>query len=161
MDMIQTVQSLESHGLLRTNRVIGNYYQIYCPIHNNGQERKASCGILLTDEVRDGQRRSAGWVHCFSCGYSKSLPQLVGDILKTKEISQSGIDWLKENIPDYEEDYDAEFESLIPASYIRALTDKFAPQYSTGLSKPKVYVSEEELASYRFLICMNVNLRMR
>ena len=71
MDVVKVLGKMEELGMIRTNRIIGNYMQIYCPIHNDGRERKPSCGVLLHDEVRNGQRylkKNLGcdiWFSCF------------------------------------------------------------------------------------------------
>lgn len=40
---------------------------VSCPFHKDGQERKPSCGL----------RKEDGWCHCFSCGESCSLEQMI------------------------------------------------------------------------------------
>lgn len=151
VDMISVVEKLDDLGLIRANKVIGSYYQISCPSHNDGNERHPSCGILLHDEIRNGQKYQAGWCHCFSCGYTASLPEVVELVLTRKKItSQSGLEWLKENIAGFEE---PEFEYLIPQDVSKALQDKFAMNYVNSLVKKEVkYVPEEELAKYRFTV---------
>lgn len=50
---------------------------ITCPIHNNGQERKPSCGITKKDVVRNGKQYPTGTVHCFTCGYTADFFEFV------------------------------------------------------------------------------------
>ena len=149
MDVVKVLEKMQDMKMIRLHRIIGNYYQVYCPIHNNGNERKPSCGILLTDEVRNGQKYPEGFAHCFSCGLAMSLPDLISKILEERGISsRSGIEWLKENVGDFEE---TDFDYLLPRDLVKDLNNKFALNYIINQTKAKTeYVSEEELASYRF-----------
>ena len=151
VDMVEVVDKLAEFGLLRPNKIINNYYSIYCPFHSGGKERKPSCGVLLHDEYRNGQRYRAGWFHCFSCQHSSDLNESVTELLKIKSINRNGFDWLKENVPGFEEEY--QFESLIPQDLMEQVNNKYMIDYikekSEGLQS---YVSEEELASYRFTV---------
>lgn len=152
LDMVQVVEKLDELGLIRASKIVGSYYQIACPSHNDGNERHPSCGILLHDEIRGGEKYHAGWCHCFACGYTASLPEVVELVLgRNKVHSKSGLEWLQENIPGFEE---PEFDYLIPQDVSKALQDKFAINYIKSLveTKPVKYVSEEELSKYRFTV---------
>ena len=69
MDVELILNKMQDMNLIRLARKTGNYYQVYCPIHNNGQEKKPSCGILLQSEYRNGRSYPQGFCHCFSCSY--------------------------------------------------------------------------------------------
>lgn len=150
--VISAVDVLDEHGLIRKNRITGQWYQIYCPIHGGGQEKKPSCGILLEDQYKNGQMYPAGLVHCFSCGYAKSIQNMVSDVLKARNMSGSGMDWLKEHIPGLDVNVQ-ELESLIPSYIMGAVIDRHAAESLRAriLSKPQ-YVSEQELATYRYTV---------
>lgn len=153
-DVMDVLKMLESNGLLRLSKRTGSYMQVYCPIHADGNERKPSCGVLLVDEVRNGRKYPAGFFHCFSCGFAKKLPDAISEILKGKSMSQSGLDWLKENVPSfsgYDSDFDIDY--LIPTSTMQTVLSKFAVDYVISKTKPVThYVSEEELARYRYTV---------
>lgn len=152
IDVYEILQKLESMGFLRLHKQVGNYMQIYCPFHNDGNERKPSCGVLLHEEVRAGKKYPQGLFHCFTCHYAKSLPDAVSDLLKLHNISKSGMDWLIENIPGFEGNLD-DLDSLISTEIIDTLNEQYAVSYIQSISKPKPqYVTEEELASYRFTV---------
>ena len=153
IDVEKVVAKLAEMGYIRPNRIMGEYFSIHCPIHKDGQERKPSCGILLRDQYKNGQRYPAGWCHCFTCGYAKSLPDLVTDLLKRhNNVSKNGLEWLKENVEGFDVD-NVEIEQLIPTSMMETITGAFALDYITNLTKPKQeFVSEAELASYRFTV---------
>lgn len=150
MDVLQILEKLQELGFIRLHKVSGDYYQIYCPIHSGGNEKKPSCGVLLKDQIRNGQKYPAGWVHCFSCGYVNTISGLISDILKSKNITMSGLEWLQTNIPGFQVD---SFEYLVPKDLMQSVSSKYAVEYIQKLSKPEVnYISEEELASYRYTV---------
>lgn len=68
-------------GLMRELKDSGNDFMVTCPFHANGQERKPSCGILKNEHNNGDRVLEAGTVHCYSCGYTASLPKFVADLL--------------------------------------------------------------------------------
>lgn len=152
MDVEKILRKLEEFEYIRLGRITGDYYTIYCPFHKDGQEKKPSCGVLLRDQYKNGQKYPAGWFHCFTCGWAKSMVESVNEILNHRNISKSGLEWLKENIEGFESE--REFESLIPEDLFLNVNDKFAIDYILGqINRPNLaYVSEEELASYRYTV---------
>ena len=153
MDVELILNKMQDMNLIRLARKTGNYYQVYCPIHNNGQEKKPSCGILLQSEYRNGRSYPQGFCHCFSCSWAKSLPDTLTEILKNKNIGKSGLDWLKENIPGFEAE-EVDFDYLIPQTLYQSLEASYAVNYinSQIISESRSYVSESELASYRLTV---------
>lgn len=152
MDILEVIDKLAEFELIRKHKRVGNYMQIYCPFHNDGKERKPSCGILLVDEFRGGKKYPQGFTHCFTCGYAHTIDQTITDLLKQQNIQKSGVDWLVENIPGFELE-DTESDFLIPNELMGALLSKYAVDYiSTLTSKKQEYVSEAELAKYRFTV---------
>ena len=65
MDVEAILNKMESMDLIRLSRPTGDYYQVYCPLHSGGLEKKPSCGVLLHDQVRNGHKYPAGFTHCF------------------------------------------------------------------------------------------------
>ena len=149
MDVIKILEKLEELHLIRLYRIIGDYYQIYCPIHNDGNEKRPSCGVLIHEQVRNGQVYPEGFCHCFACQLAVTLPELISQILQKRGLSnQSGLEWLKENIPGFEE---PEFDYLIPRDTVKKLNNNWALNYvKSKTTSDNSYVSESELASYRF-----------
>ncbi len=64
---------------------------ITCPFHKNGAENKPSCHVFKEE---DDPKITYGTVHCFTCGYSASLPQFVADCFG--EEYSFGEQWLIE-----------------------------------------------------------------
>lgn len=152
IEVEKVLDKLNELGFVRLNRITGDYYSIYCPIHNNGQERKPSCGVLLHDVYKNGQLYPAGWVHCFSCGYAKTMPDFITDLLQQRNISGNGIAWLQEHVPGFDGNNLA-IEPLIPNAMVSSLYNSFAVGYVNSFAQQKqTYISEEELASYRFTV---------
>ena len=153
IDVELILEKLQSVGFIRIHKQVGNYMQIYCPFHSDGNERKPSCGVLLHEEYRNGRKYPQGWTHCFTCGYAETLPDMITDLLKLRSISQTGIDWLTQHIPGFVPEFESEFEALIPNTLMSTLNDKYAVDYIQSLTKPESkFVSESELASYRFTV---------
>ena len=155
MDVEAILHKLEDEGLVRLNRPIGDWYSIYCPLPHSGghYETRPSCGVLLHDQYKDGKKSPAGLTHCFSCSWAAPLPDTITEILKRRNISKSGLDWLKENIPDFDGEI-GEFDYLIPQELSSSLQSKYAIDYinSQIISESKQFVPESELASYRLTV---------
>lgn len=151
VDIVQFVNILEIHKLITPTRQMQDWYQCKCPMHAGGNEKKPSFGISLHDQYRNGQMYPAGLAHCFACGYSANLEKFVADLLKLHDIKMSADEWLIANVPGYEKD--SEFDYLIPDGMMEQLNSKYAVKYIQSLTQDKPeFVSEEELASYRFTV---------
>lgn len=151
-DIERVVEKLAELGFVRPHKITGNYYTIYCPFHNSGNERRPSFGVSLKDEIRNGKKYPAGFAHCFTCGYAHSLNEFVSDILKLHNMYGSGLEWLTENIPGFTPDH--AYELLVPNETISALQDKFAADYVRirSNSMPAAFVPESELSKYRYTV---------
>lgn len=90
IDIIKELKlQLESNGIFLFNQIkdINDNILVSCPFHKDGQEKKASCGI----------RKSDGFLHCFSCGETATLEQLISRCFGHDDLGQFGINWLKKN----------------------------------------------------------------
>ena len=153
MNIIDIVDRLDSIGLIRKSKVVNRWYSIYCPFHNDGNERKPSAGILIEEEFRNGQRYPQGFFHCFTCNSAMSLVDMVTKILKQKNIGKDTLEYLRENVPGFDVESD-DFEYLVPSSMIDTLNEKYAFAYLQSLlnKKQPEYVTEEELSKYRYTV---------
>jgi len=151
MDVEQILHKLDEAGLVKLHKKNGEYYMIHCPIHNDGNERHPSCGVLLHDQLRAGRLYPEGWVHCFTCGWSKPLPDTISEILRRNNMSGTGMDWLKEFVPNFS---DTDFDYLLPKETISKLNMKFALQSFADIANKvdEKFVSEEELQGYRYTV---------
>ena len=152
MDVIPIVDKLDELDIIRKNKVVNNWYSIYCPLHNDGKERKPSAGISIQAEYKNERNYPEGFFHCFACGKAMSLPDLITEILKTRNIQKSGLDFLKENVSGFDV-AEQDFEYLIPQHTMKAISSKYAIKFLQNINKKSVsYVSEDELKNYRFTV---------
>lgn len=124
---------LELNGILRFAefKVGPRNIQFNCPIHNDGQERKPSCGISTINK----EEVPAGTVHCFTCGYTASLEQMISDCFGKDDDGAFGKEWLIKN--------------FLTIS-IENRKDIIFDLKRGNNRKTTSYVSEEELDSYRY-----------
>lgn len=86
---------VQGNGVLRDVKPTGNNIMVTCPIHNEGQENKPSCGITAHEMRRhNGSKLEAGTVNCFTCGYVASLPEFISNVLGYDDRGRSGFKWL-------------------------------------------------------------------
>ena len=64
---------------------------VTCPIHKNGMENHPSCNIFCNEHDSEIEY---GKAHCFTCGYTATLPQFIAACLDESE--QTGEEWLLE-----------------------------------------------------------------
>lgn len=155
MDIKQVVERLSDMGFFRIKKVTGDWYTIYCPFHKDGNERKPSCGISLKDNVSDGKVRRAGHLNCLTCHESMPLSVAVKRLSDKVSLSEPEWEWIKENVPGFDENAEYESDDLVPSSMVKSLQSKYALNYLYSLSssnKTQEYVSEEELEGYRFTV---------
>ena len=156
VDIEETLRVLENNGLFRLGRRSGDWFQIYCPVHSDGNESHPSCGVLLYDKYSNGEMTPAGLCHCFACGMSKMLPEVVGIALGHKGIHQEGSAWLKENAKQFGWDDSGSYSSelLIPDNIRIGINNQIALEKMRAkmLEQKQTYVSEEELQTYRFTV---------
>ena len=120
------------------------------PIHSNGQERRPSCGVLIHEQYRNGQLYPEGWWHCFTCGIAKSMKQAVEEILSLHPVSSDIREELNRLIGD---DLTVESSHLVSPKEVDSIISRFAIKNINQMSNKKVtYISEEELASYRYVV---------
>ena len=151
LNIVDVVDKLANFGLIRTRKHSGDWYQCYCPFHNEGKEKKPSFGILLNDRQQNGVFYPRGFSHCFACSYAAPLPKLVQDIIKVKNVSVDAVKWIEENIPELDDkvDYDKLIDPKITESVVSSL---IINDLKSRMREEPKYVSEEELASYRFVV---------
>lgn len=137
-DEIEILTELKNQVLVRRGVEIlhkmkrsGDNIMICCPMHNEGREKRPSCGVST---VRHGDK-PAGTVHCFACGYIDSLEGMIAKCLGYDD-SYYGTKWLMDNF-------------LGGEMYER-------PSLLSDLNRSRVtslktnYISEQELTKYRF-----------
>ena len=94
--LLKTHLALMGINLLSQIKPGRDNIQITCPNHANGQERKPSCGIRTTA----AEGKEVGQVHCFTCGYTVSLPVFISNCFGKKDGGIYGRKWLIHNFVD-------------------------------------------------------------
>lgn len=136
---LQTQLALNGVFRFKKFRRLQDHIQFCCPFHKDGQEESPSCGITTNDiKYADGHVVRAGTVHCFACGYTSSLEQMISRLFGHEDFGTFGANWLRTNFlsVSYEDRPEIELD-------LSRDTDK--------KKTPVKYVSEEELDSYRYI----------
>ena len=152
-DVEDALDYMERNNLIRLSsnmNTSSGWRQAYCPFHNNGQERKPSCGVSLEGSYANGREFHIGVWHCFACGATYSFGKGIQEILALKGTSIENHPQLKQYL---EENIQTESHSLIPDELASNLINKFAVEdLRMRTLGSKSFVSEEELATYRFTV---------
>lgn len=130
--LLELKKQLEWAGipLFARFRPSGANIQFNCPIHAGGQERKPSCGITV-----GGGKTPTGLVHCFTCGYSATLEEMISHCFGHDDMGRFGRDWLIKNF-------------VTVAVENREELNLDLGRESTPSTH--TFVTEQELESYRF-----------
>lgn len=105
--------------------------QFNCPVHADGQERKPSCGISTVN--KDGT--PSGTVHCFTCGYTATLEEMVSYCFGRDDQGTFGREWLVKHF------------LTISIENRKDISLNFSRKPENNALE---YVKEEELETYRF-----------
>ena len=127
--LIELRKQLELNGVKRFAKFIdsGKNIQTNCPFHKEGQERKPSFGI----------NKQTGECHCFGCGWSGTLSEMISNCFGKDDFGVYGNKWLIRN-----------FLSVAVESRPDIDVDFYRRKKIT--SETKKYISEQELDSYRY-----------
>lgn len=135
LEVLQELKrQLEFNGILRFAdfKVGQRNIQFNCPIHNDGQERKPSCGISTVNQ----EGTPAGTVHCFACGYTATLEEMVSNCFGKDDNGAFGKEWLIKNF------------LTVSVDSRKTIELNFSRDKNNGIVEQ--YISEEELDSYRY-----------
>ena len=93
-DILKLLQGQLHNGKLKDILPENNYnIAVTCPIHKNGQERHPSCNVYCN---QNDANLEYGKVHCFTCGYSATLPEFISHCFGVHD-KDFGERWLLEN----------------------------------------------------------------
>lgn len=99
-EIISALQSdLHKKGIhyLAQARVVNDNLMVTCPYHKDGMEHSPSCGILLKDRGTTTKVYKSGTVHCFTCGATHSLEEMISHVFGRNDKGDYGKEWLLEN----------------------------------------------------------------
>ena len=93
--ILERLRAETGKNLFKKIRVAGDNVVTNCPKHKDGQERKPSFSVFAKT---DDAEVEFGKCHCFTCGYTASLPQMVADCFEA-DLS-FGNKWLVQHYGD-------------------------------------------------------------
>ena len=142
LDMLKF--DLAQHGVDRFHqfRRNGDNIQTSCPFHKNGQERKPSFGV-------NGEIDRC---HCFSCGWSGTIEEMISELYGYQDDGKFGKRWLIKRFNTVE----IETRPNIMDGFIarnNRLNDKNINRLDNLNNNlvDNTYISEEELDKYRYI----------
>ena len=152
-DVEAALDYMDKAGLIRLARITGKWQTLYCPFHSDGQEKKPSCGCSLEAETKSGITYYAGQWNCFACGAKYPFARGIKEILKIKGTSLAAHTELQKYV-DNSYQYSSEEHSLFSNELCGSIMNNLLGEsiLSAMHASNKKYVSEEELASYRFTV---------
>lgn len=155
VDILNTLKSeLYAKGITRFSmfRPNGRNIQTNCPFHKNGQERKPSFGINIDD----------GKCHCFTCGWSGNISEMISELFGYIDAGKFGNNWLikrfnsleietrpmlftgdirnsreTQEIDGVDEDTLDSYRYIHPYMYQRGLTDDIIEEFDVGYDKER------------------------
>ena len=121
--------SLQGIELFRDIKESGNNYQTQCPYHKDGQERKPSGGF----------KKDTAVFHCFTCGATHSLIEVISNCFGYDDAGVFGFKWLLKNFAtiSIEERKDIDLDVSRGYSSNNNITNS-------------TFVTEQELDKYRY-----------
>lgn len=127
--------------LLRDMKPTHRNIMVTCPFHKNGQEKKPSFGITTVD-TKEGKRvYPAGTCHCFTCGFTSELPEFISQLFGHNDGGQFGYKWITSRYSSVTVD---------AREPLKLNMTRNKGNTSGDIDLDSIFVSEEELASYRF-----------
>lgn len=125
---LQNQLALNGIALLQKMKPSGNDIMVQCPYHGDGQEKRPSAGI----------RKSDGIFHCFACGETHTLPEVISHCFGKDMFGDFGWRWLLQNF------------GTVSAEERKDVRLDFDRHYISNRTDNRNYVTEEELDSYRY-----------
>lgn len=138
LDELQKQLIINQVPLLQKMKDSGDNIMVQCPYHGNGQERKPSAGI----------RKSDGVLHCFACGETHTLPEMISYCLGHTEdiLGKQGFKWIMKNFATVQVEDRKDVEIDMERSHATNKNSVLGNSSDNKLNR----ISEEELDSYRY-----------
>lgn len=139
-DILTELQSqliLNQIPLLQKTKDSGDNIMVQCPYHGNGQERRPSAGI----------RKSDGMFHCFACGETHTLPEVISYCFGNDDMfGKQGFKWIMKNFATVQVEERKDVEIDLERNHTSHKNSLLGNSSADKLNR----VSEEELDSYRY-----------
>lgn len=138
LDELQKQLIINQVPLLQKMKDSGDNIMVQCPYHGNGQERKPSAGI----------RKSDGVLHCFACGATHTLPEMISYCLGHTEdvFGKQGFKWIMKNFATVQVEDRKDVEIDMERNHTTNKNSLLGSSSDNKLNR----ISEEELDSYRY-----------
>lgn len=106
IDILETIKRELGGAKLHTIREKTDYISVTCPSHNNGQEKRPSCGIYIGDGDAE-----YGSFNCFTCGQHGSFVHFVALCFDTTDSTAKK--WLIKHFGEKNTELKLELEPII------------------------------------------------
>lgn len=97
VDFLRNDLTIKGIYYLRHATKTGDNLMVTCPYHKDGRESSPSCGILLHDRASAKKIYPAGTVHCFTCGSTHTLQEMISFVYGHDDKGVFGTEWLLDN----------------------------------------------------------------
>lgn len=142
LDELKTQLAMNNIPLLQKTRDSGNDIMVQCPYHGNGQERKPSAGI----------RKSDGMFHCFACGETHSLQEVISHCFGKQEdiLGTFGWQWLNRNFRSINVEVRKDVKIDVGRNNVSNKSNAKHNRLDNSNNTQSTFVTEEELDKYRY-----------
>lgn len=133
-------KGMQRFSIVRHN---GENLQTNCPFHKGGQERKPSFGI-------NGEKDKC---HCFSCGWSGTIEEMISEIFGYQDDGKYGKRWLIKRFNTVEIETRP---NIMEGFNDRDISNNWNTFNSgrhrvSGIQSDRHFITEEELDKYRYI----------
>lgn len=139
------IRGIDRFHIFRPN---GSNIQTNCPFHKQGQERKPSFGV-------NGEKDKC---HCFACGWSGSIEEMVSELFGYNDAGKFGKNWLVKRFNSVEiETRPNILEGINVRNNISIRSDNAINRFKQHIQGDKLSeshfgeITEEELDKYRYI----------
>lgn len=134
LQVLEDIQQEAPFDVLSTIRDLGNNIQFTCPFHGDGHERKPSCGVNTVDVYRNDKIIPSGTVHCFTCGTTMHIDEMISHVFGVQDGGVFGNNWLKKRY----------------TSTLIGKKREFNLMFKEDVITPTLYIDESVLDTYRY-----------
>lgn len=134
------IRGIDRFHIFRPN---GSNIQTNCPFHKQGQERKPSFGV-------NGEKDKC---HCFACGWSGSIEEMVSELFGYNDAGKFGKNWLVKRFNSVEIETRPNILEGFNVRNISNNRNTFNDSSNRvdSIQSDRHFITEEELDKYRYI----------
>lgn len=134
------IRGIDRFHIFRPN---GSNIQTNCPFHKQGQERKPSFGV-------NGEKDKC---HCFACGWSGSIEEMVSELFGYQDAGKFGKNWLVKRFNSVEIETRPNILEGFNVRNISNNRNTFndSSHRVDSIQSDRHFITEEELDKYRYI----------